>query len=60
MAEEVVGELGELIGDAAKALRARLKELVPGMGSRASDDRAQDMSPAMRHDVKLSSSKGSR
>jgi hypothetical protein len=47
MAEDVVGELGELIGDAAKALQAGLQELVPGMGSRASDDRAQDMSPAI-------------
>lgn len=47
MAEEVVGELGELMADAAKAVRAGLEELVPGLGSRASDDRAQDMSPAM-------------
>ena len=31
MAEEVVGELAQLIGDAAKALQAGLKELVPGM-----------------------------
>jgi putative transposase len=30
-----VGDLGELIGDAAKALQAGLKDLVPGMGSRA-------------------------
>jgi sterol 3beta-glucosyltransferase len=33
----VVGELGELMSDAAKALQAGLEELVPGLGSHASD-----------------------
>jgi sterol 3beta-glucosyltransferase len=34
----VVGELGELMADAATALQAGLEELVPALGSRASDD----------------------
>ena len=32
-ARGLVGELGELMGDAAKALQAGLAEILPGMGS---------------------------
>jgi UDP:flavonoid glycosyltransferase YjiC (YdhE family) len=37
-ARGVVGELGELMADAAKAVHAGLEELVPGLGSRVSND----------------------